>query len=382
MSDLFESAADFLLGDMKIEYLVEGIIEKNTTGVLFGESGAGKSFIAVDLGLSVAVGVEIFNNNLAKKGLVLYVAGEGYGGLKRRVKAWLLCNGQKIDDLKDFYLSKEPISFDSEGEGVARVIEEGKRLEMDGTPVSLIIIDTLARHIEGDENSTKDMSNFVEAADKIKNAFPNSVIVIVHHSGLNDKGRSRGSSALKGAMDFEIQTKKGTKKNTGEISFTKMKDSEPPDAMAFTLVPVDIGCDKNGNQMNSCVVEYGGCAAKPIHQKAPSGFEVIALKALINACITEKHIEEGKYYATFEGWRIEFQKLRMLDNPDATDKAISMSFHRSGGNGVSQKLEKKGYVLIAEIGAFPLLEKDQARIASEIIKRNMKHDGTLEEHVP
>jgi len=42
-------------------FLVDGVIEANTTGALIGESGAGKSFVALDLAASVATGNNFCN---------------------------------------------------------------------------------------------------------------------------------------------------------------------------------------------------------------------------------------------------------------------------------------------------------------------------------
>lgn len=367
MGDLFESAADFLADDMTIEYLIDDIIEKNTTGVMFGESGAGKSFIAVDIGLSVAFGVEIFNTKLAEKGLVFYVAGEGYGGLKRRIKAWQLSKEIDAKEMKLFYLSKKSIKFD--GEGVDRVIGEGLELQTENkTPVALIIVDTLARHMEGDENSTNDMGKFVRAIGLVQSTFPDSVMLVVHHTGHNDKNRLRGSSSLKAAMDFEILIKKKGK-DKGKIEFTKMKDSEPPNEMEFTLIPVAIGFDRKEKQITSCIVEYKELV-KIEPQKYPTGLEVTGLEALINVCVVEPKISEGKYYATLERWKSEFQRLRLLCEQDKSPKAIDMSFNRADGNGVKDKLVNKGIVSITEIGVFPVRETDQAKIADEINRLN------------
>jgi hypothetical protein len=365
MSDLFESAANFLDAEIEIEYLIEDIIEKNTFGALYGEAGAGKSFIAVDLGLSVAVGIEIFNNNLAKMGLVLYLAGEGHGGLKRRIKAWQLNKELNKGDMKHFFLSKKTIGLG--GEGINSVIEDGIKLQnAAGMPLVLIIVDTLARHMEGDENDTKDMNGFVREMGRLKDSFPGSVVLIVHHTGhikSGNKIRMRGAYTLKAAIDFEILVHKGN------ISFTKMKDSEPPVDIGFRLNSINVGVEKNGNQIRSCTVEY------VIPQKTNSpiklkGLEVTGLEALINVCILEPQKLDGKYFATFERWKFEFKRLRLLLEPNTADKTINMSFQRSGGNGTAKKLESKGVVLITEVGAFPIRAIDQAKIADAINKGN------------
>jgi RecA-family ATPase len=69
----------------------------------------------------------------------------------------------------------------------------------------LVIIDTLARSFGGaDENQAKDMGAFISACDQIR-ANTGATLLIVHHSGVQDKERARGSSSLRAACDIEYR---------------------------------------------------------------------------------------------------------------------------------------------------------------------------------
>src|SRR6202007_2191353 len=68
---------------------------------------------------------------------------------------------------------------------------------------AMVFIDTLARCMNGDENSAKDMSAAIKGADYIREQVKGGV-VIVHHEGWSAK-RVRGSSALQGAPDAVIR---------------------------------------------------------------------------------------------------------------------------------------------------------------------------------
>lgn len=123
---LFAPAVAFLGSDTTaVEYLVAGLIEKDTTGQLFGPSGGGKTFVALDLALSVAAGGH-FNDRPAKQGIVLYLAGEGHGGLRRRVKAWHIYHGADVDALNLLQISMQTVCFD--GAGLSSVKAEAKHL--------------------------------------------------------------------------------------------------------------------------------------------------------------------------------------------------------------------------------------------------------------
>jgi RecA-family ATPase len=57
------------------------------------------------------------------------------------------------------------------------------RAQLGATIPAVITIDTLNRAIQGDENSSGDMSKFIRAADAIRAAF-DCLVIIVHHCGI------------------------------------------------------------------------------------------------------------------------------------------------------------------------------------------------------
>lgn len=246
---LFIGGNELLTSEPRVNWIIKGLIESDSTGQLFGPSGGGKSFVALDLVLAVATG-QAWNGKDTKQGAVLYLAGEGRTGMKRRIKAWYQQAGNP--NLSLFNLSQHTVQFDETALG--KIVRAGKEIESaTGHDVAFIVVDTLNRHMPGDENSTREMSSFISVADEIRAEFPGSALMIVHHTGNSDeaKHRSRGSSALKAACDFEMHVDKGL------LTFTKLKDGNLPEPMPFKLCPVQIGSDEDGEPVVSCVVEYG-----------------------------------------------------------------------------------------------------------------------------
>ena len=212
-------------------FLVEDLIETETLGLLFGDPGCGKSFLAVDLALSVATG-RAFHGRTVKQGAVFYIAGEGHNGLARRFHAWAEYYGVALDGVP-LYKSERAAQFldAAHAKTVADAVDD--RAAEVGQP-RLIVVDTLARNFgAGDENSTQDMSKFIVAMDDLRTRYPESVLLIVHHSGHAEKGRARGAIALKGALDFEYWLVKAGDNLT--LSCTKMKDAAEPSRIAFKL---------------------------------------------------------------------------------------------------------------------------------------------------
>jgi hypothetical protein len=227
------------VGDLEYkppEFLVDGLIETETLGQIFGDPGAGKSFVGVDLALSVATGAP-FHGRAVRQGPVFLIAGEGHNGLTRRFSAWSLHNGVSIENAS-LFMSNRPAQF-LDADSAAGVTDAVRELAAQHGKPALIEIDTLARNYgPGDENSTSDMSAFIAAVDDLKAEFPGCAIALIHHTGHAEKKRGRGAMALKGALDWEYLVEKAD--DIIRLTNTKMKDAEPPAPLAFTLETVNL----------------------------------------------------------------------------------------------------------------------------------------------
>lgn len=187
------------INDMKPpEWLVDGILTQNGLSVLWGRSGAMKSFVALDIGLCVATGAP-WHDKATQQGLVIYVAAEGAHGLGRRAVGWRKTRGKDLPK-PQFKLVPHNIAMTSDDLEalVAAILNLGLK-------PALIIIDTLARTFgAGDENKQADMNAYVSAADRLKDATGANVMII-HHSGVHEDKRERGSNVLRGAADTVIK---------------------------------------------------------------------------------------------------------------------------------------------------------------------------------
>ncbi|MFV0371386.1 MAG: AAA family ATPase [Azonexus sp.] len=248
---MFRSGA--LLKLKSPSWLVEGHIERDTLGVAYGQPSAGKSFFALDLALSVAAG-RPFNGMSVKQGAAFYIAGEGFGGLARRVHAWAKHHDFKLEHLP-FFVSTRAANFtgapSAEPRAIRDEIEEWSTAM--GVPVSLIIVDTMARNFRGDENSATEVGGFVAQLDAhLRNHF-GATVVLIHHCGKSEERGARGSSALRGAVDFEIEMSRNEESGIVKVAFSKMKESDLPMPWAFTLEHVE-QVDEDGKDASSAVL--------------------------------------------------------------------------------------------------------------------------------
>ncbi|WP_018882346.1 MULTISPECIES: helicase RepA family protein [unclassified Thioalkalivibrio] len=231
-------------------FLVRDYLEAESLALVFGDPGCGKSFLAVDLACCIATGAD-FHGNPTSQGSVIYIAGEGHNGLKRRFVAWETHTGQTTADAP-LYVSCAPAAL-CDPESAQAVVSAVDAVPI-GEPPALVVIDTVARNFgPGDENSTRDMGVFVQAADAIRARYTCTVL-LVHHSGHGDKARARGATALRGALDAEYRMDKD-EAGTVRVEASKMKDAPFPQPLAFELRSVPLGIeDHDGREVTSAAL--------------------------------------------------------------------------------------------------------------------------------
>jgi hypothetical protein len=302
------------VGDLKLkepEYIVEDLFETETMGLIFGDPGCGKSFLAVDIALSVATGTA-FHGRTVRKGSVFFIAGEGHNGLARRFNAWAQDRSVKLSGVPLFKSERAAQFLDAaSARSVAVAVAN---LAAQHGPPTLIIVDTLARNFgAGDENNTKDMSDFVVAIDNLKARFPGCSVLIVHHSGHAEKQRARGSMALKGALDSEYRVEKDGAELT--LRNTKMKDADKPDDLFFRFHQVNLDDIAKSAVLVSMDAPKWQSKLTPMQRLAHTTYATAASK---NG-IWEDGVFRGVH---IDHWRDEFYAKHTGDSQDAKKRAF------------------------------------------------------------
>src|ERR1039458_1661886 len=75
-----------LRGLPKPEFLIDGLLVRNSLAILYGDPGAAKTFLALDMGIRVATGSPWFGQEVSLAPVV-YVCAEGHSGIERRIMA-------------------------------------------------------------------------------------------------------------------------------------------------------------------------------------------------------------------------------------------------------------------------------------------------------
>lgn len=257
------------------EWLVRGILRAESRTVLYGAPGHGKTFVALDLALSIAAGVP-WHGRPVKQGPVVYVVSEGGRGVLKRVEAWR--NTRGISDIGPAFFLLDTVKMlePSDVRAFLRKIEERR---VDGHPnPALIVFDTFAMSfLGGDENTVKDMSQWVESSRVIVSTT-GAAVMAIHHSGKAKQNQAveRGSSALRGGMETMIFVRSA--EGSVELKCEKQKDDECFGEIHLEMKTVSLGADEDGQPVTSlAVVSRDAVGLPPVFK---SRLAVGPLKAL------------------------------------------------------------------------------------------------------
>ena len=251
-------------------WLVHEAIVSDGLSIIYGEPGAGKSFIALDMALRIALGWE-WHGVTTKQTGVLYIAGEGVRGIGKRVDGWALKHGIDLDGAPFVVMTVAAQLLEPDDRAkLIRTIDEAKRQL--GFDVGLIVVDTVSRSLAGaDENGQETMSAFVKACDDIK-AHTGGALIGIHHSGKDKDRGMRGSTVLLGACDASIRLTKSDKLVT--LAFEKQKDAEQGDPIYFQLDKHVWQSSQHGEELSTLV---------PVRSKANEAEGTLTMDQVRNA---------------------------------------------------------------------------------------------------
>jgi hypothetical protein len=238
-------------------YLIKHLLGSTAMAVVYGESGSGKTFLALYLGMSLAAGDAFFAHRVRRVG-VLYIAAEAGAGIVNRVAA--AKREFEFPDLMPFAAITTPIDLCSDAADLEKLIAAIHGADL-GMLIGLIIIDTLSRVMGGgNENAPDDMGALVRNIDRLRTET-GAAVLLVHHSGKDISRGARGHSLLRAATDTEIEVTRDDTTKIATARVTKQRDLPTDGALTFSLRQVELGMDNDGDAITSCVVEEVETAA-------------------------------------------------------------------------------------------------------------------------
>lgn len=228
------------------KYIIKNIIPAASIGVLFGESGSGKSFITLDMCIAIARGLP-WRGHRTTQSRVVYIVAEGAAGFRNRLAAY--AGYHKID------LSTLPLDIINDAPNLLEIRETKDVIASIKTAPdlpSLVVIDTMAQTMAGgNENASEDMGKVLAHCKGI-NKSTGAMVLLVHHSGKDSSKGARGWSGLRAAADVELEVTRTLQGRA--LRSTKQKDGADYQEWGFDLEVVPLGEDQDGDVITSCVV--------------------------------------------------------------------------------------------------------------------------------
>jgi RecA-family ATPase len=245
-----------------LKMLIKKLLPASGIAFIGGQSGAGKTFVAIALAVALAGGTEFLKYNVKEPIGVASVAAEGVGMFAQRVAAAKLAIG-----------IKEPIPFAWSGsipnlqaqEGLTAFVAELRSLDQEmqkrfDVRLGAIFMDTVAAcFVMQDENSNAEVSRVCGIMRHIGDSV-GAVIIPIHHYGKDAGTGLRGASAWRGAADVTISVTANINQLTGKVSnrelaLAKARDAEQGPIAPFILEWVKLGVDDDGEDFGSCIIK-------------------------------------------------------------------------------------------------------------------------------
>lgn len=322
--------------DEPVNWLVEGVIPEKSFVALYGPPASFKSFIAMDIAECIASGRDWLGKKINGTGPVLYIAGEGHGGIGARIAA--IKQHHNTPDEAQVYVVRSQINLRSSVEDFTNLILAIDELVQGlGVDLRMIVIDTLARAFGGgNENSSDDMGAFIQATGKIQNRYKCS-LMLLHHAGKDTTKGLRGHSSLLGAVDTQMEIIRFPQTREGLILMSKQKDGEDGQNYGFEAIEVELPLREGEmNASKSLAIKHRETisgemekARKGQETKEPPDvtdkgiFASYALKALFMAMTNKSRrvpAINDQLVVTREDWKEAVNELRRRNDQEALSK--------------------------------------------------------------
>lgn len=220
-----------------VSWVADEFIARGTVNLIAGRCGAKKSFVALDLLVSVATGRPLFGKRGVSPGRAIYLDYEN-GSRRMRTRTQKLMLGQGVPPTAPIEVHCFP-GLRLNDDGFAGAL--AGLVAMPPVP-HLVVIDTLLAALPGVEENDSGIRQYVDQlrplADQLNVAF-----VLIHHAG-KGRGQSgtdvvRGSSAIADAVDVVIEAE-GTDGGV-KLRWHKNRDGEAGHPIELDFVTSPLG---------------------------------------------------------------------------------------------------------------------------------------------
>lgn len=264
-------------------------------GIVFigGQSGAGKTFVMIDLAIALASPhidgrrPKFFDFAIRERVGVVILAAEGAGTLAHRIEVARRHRGIQgmlpLAYVRDVPNLSDPVTLDPFLEKFPTI--ETHFRDNFGVRLGVIFIDTVAAAFQmEDENNNSEAARSIEVMRAIGNRTK-SLVMPIHHYGKSADTGLRGASAFKAGADVVISVLAERNEITGRcgnrsVALSKSRNRDEGPLSTFQLEFTALGTDEDGDSYGSCAVVASG----PIDTSSPKRKETPSIVKFREAC--------------------------------------------------------------------------------------------------
>lgn len=258
-------------------WLVHNLIAEVGKGLLSGQWGSAKTFIALDLSGCVMTGEPFAGRKVMRRGGILFIAPEGAFEIPIRLKGLVegkmagtammqAAAGERPIDPNDMpfaWIEECPRLVDRDAADTLALTADAAARELReryDLPLALIIVDTVAAGAGfDDENSAAETQKVMSALERLSH-HTGAFVLGVDHFGKAVETGTRGSSAKEAAADTVLAAL-ASRDEAGNISNMRMAVRKVRGARTgletpYSLDVIEIGQDRFGDPVTTCVVNW------------------------------------------------------------------------------------------------------------------------------
>lgn len=198
--------------DIKVEWIIDRLIPKESITIIFGKGGIGKTWLTLDMARCVGNGMPFLGLSTIKTPVIFIDFENPLAALNARL--------QKLGDAEGVYFWRA-----HNDKLKAPKLDSKEWEEYKGLPQGAILIfDTLRSSQGKDENASNDMAIILGRVKELRDM--GFTIILLHHTAKNSDRAAKGSTAIVDLADHILGLVKVKKRADGQDEALEDEDNE------------------------------------------------------------------------------------------------------------------------------------------------------------
>jgi hypothetical protein len=187
--------------DIKVEWVVDRLIPKESITVLFGKGGIGKTWLVMDIARCIGSGIDYLGYKAQQTPVIFIDFENPLSVLNTRT--------QRLGEANNVHFWRtgselKPPKLDSDEWEQYKKLPEG----------AVLVFDTLRASQSGDENDSRAMANVMNRMKELRDF--GFTVILLHHTAKNTDNVSKGSTAIVDLADHILGLTRVRQKEDGQ----------------------------------------------------------------------------------------------------------------------------------------------------------------------